>query len=96
MENSDSKQITLPVEWNFGNIANKYATNMLIQAGENEFFLSFFEIAPPILFSSEDENKIDSLKAECVARIIVSKDKMRAFVDAMQKSVEDNIPSFED
>ncbi len=89
MENPEPKEFELPIEWNFGDLLNRYATNMLIQRGENEFYISFFEITPPLLFSPADHGKIKSVKANCVARIVIAKDKLQSFIDALQQSVVD-------
>ena len=52
-----------------------------MQHTENEFILSFFEAEVPILLGTPDENlarlqSIGSVKAHCVARIIVSPNRM--------------------
>jgi len=89
MENLEPKEFQLPIDWDFGDLASRYATNMLIQKGENEFYISFFDITPPLLFSPEDHDKVKSVKANCVSRIIIAKDKLQSFIDALQQSVID-------
>ncbi|MFQ5779444.1 MAG: hypothetical protein ACE5HN_01500 [Nitrospiria bacterium] len=77
------------------NFTRRYATNMLIQHGENEFLISFFETYPPTFLVSpmdvEAKKKIDdlkSVKANCIASIIVSDEKMPSFVKAMNDAYE--------
>lgn len=92
IENGDT--INIPLRWHIpDNIVSRYATNMTIQEGENEFIISFFEVIPPILLGPPDARakKIKDLKeinAECVARVIVAADKLPSFIDAMQSNLE--------
>jgi len=65
-----------------------YATNMLVQVSDQEFYLSFFEATPPIMFRPEDADKLEGVRAECIARIIVSPDRMAKFVDVMQQQLD--------
>lgn len=88
MENSNPKMGGIPVNWDFGSTSSKYATNLLVQSGENEMFLAFFEIRPPLAFNKDELATVDAVTAECVGRIIVSADKMQSFIDAMQKNLD--------
>ncbi len=65
-----------------------YAHHMMIQPGEHEVLLSFFEIVPPAV-SFENEEQLKKLQdvgvsAECVARITIAKDRFPGFVKAMK------------
>ncbi len=72
-----------------------YAHHMMIQPGEQEVLLSFFEVIPPPAFA-QDEEQVKKLQeigvvAECVARIIIARDRFPSFARAMQdilKAVE--------
>jgi hypothetical protein len=67
-------------------IVGKYAHQMVVQTLENEVILSFFEVVPPfVLGSDEDQEKLAAagIRAECVARIIFAKNRLPAFVKAM-------------
>lgn len=70
-----------------------FATNLLIQQGEHEMILSFFEIQPPFLIGTADENlallKKVGLRADCMARITISKERFEGFADAMKKAATD-------
>lgn len=83
-----------PIEWNVSeDCVARYATNMVVQRSENEFFISFFEIKPPLLLGSVEEinakaKQIKAVQANCVAQIIVAADKMPSFVEALQKNLE--------
>jgi hypothetical protein len=72
-----------------------YAHHMMVQPGEHEVLLSFFEVIPPPNFA-QDEGQLKKLKeigivAECVARITIAKDRFPSFAKAMHdilKAVE--------
>jgi len=96
---SENEQgIAVPIEWCYpDNIISGYATNVIVQHTEHEFILSFFEVRPPILLGSSEELKekalhIKSIKAECVARIIVSAERMPNFVRVLQ----DNLSKYQE
>jgi hypothetical protein len=84
----------LPIEWYFpGDITSRYATNLVVQSTEHEFTISFFEIRQPILLGDPEDRKaqleqIKSIRAECVARIIVAGERMAEFVDVLQKRLD--------
>jgi hypothetical protein len=88
MANPQDETAGPPIEWDFGTVQGHYATNVVVQPGENELFISFFQIRPPLLFTPDDRASLASIKADCVARAIVSLDKMPSFIEAMQKSMK--------
>lgn len=61
---------------------------MLVQAAEQEFYLSFFEIQPPIILSPEDVGAIENVRAECIARIIITPERMAKFIEVMQQQLD--------
>jgi hypothetical protein len=81
-ERSDSERMPVPLEFCVSDeLVSRYATNFVVQHTENEFILSFFEAEVPILLGTAEENlaqlqSIGSVKAHCVARIIVSPNRM--------------------
>lgn len=89
----DHEGVNVPLDFHIPkDIISRYATNMTIQPGENEFIISFFEVIPPMLLGTPEERarKIKSLKevrAECVARVIVAADKLPSFIEAMQTNL---------
>jgi hypothetical protein len=68
-----------------------YAHHMLVQQGEFEVILSFFEVTPPILVEQIAEaDRIKFLQetgliAECVARVTIAKDRFPGFAQALQQ-----------
>lgn len=86
-------KIQVPIEWHISeNIDSKYATNLIIQHSEHEFIIDFFEMRHPWILGAPDRvreqrEKLESVRAECVARIIVSPDRMQEFINAMQANL---------
>ena len=82
----------IPIEWHISDsIVARYATNMAVQHTDREIILSFFEIIPPLIFTSQDQEVLQSLKsirANCVARIIVSPERMQKFIDVLQENLD--------
>ena len=81
------------IEWHIPEgIVSKYATNMVVQHSDQEFILSFFELQPPIIFGTpQDLEKLDaasSIRAECIARVIVSTERMPRFIEVLQATVQ--------
>jgi len=68
-----------------------YATNIVLQQMEYEVLVSFYEIQPPLLLpeSNEAENlailKKTGMRADCVAKVIISKERFGAFADVMRQ-----------
>lgn len=83
--------LNLQIDWKVPeNIVRRYATNMVVQTGENEIFVSFFETVPPLFIGSPEEieqqaSKTKTIPANCVAAIVISPEKIPSFVDALQE-----------
>jgi hypothetical protein len=89
----DSHEKLVPVEWHIPEgIVSRYASNMVVQNTGQEFIVSFFELFPPLVFGTpsdlEKAAQIESIRAECIARIIVSVDRMPKFIEALQTNLE--------
>src|SRR3954451_1647345 len=57
-------------------VVSRYANIFSIQLLEGNYVLSFFEARPPVILSAPETQaevmaKVDSIPAECVARVIV-------------------------
>lgn len=100
MTNNNEKGV--PVRWNISeNIVARYATNMVIQQLENEVLISFFEIKPPIILGSPEQiqkqlEELGSVNADCVAQIIVAKNKMPNFIEALESNFKKSLENKED
>jgi len=86
-------KVQVPIEWHISeDLDSKYATNLVIQHSEHEFIIDFFEMRHPLILGNpqqvrEQREKLESVRAECVARIIVSPDRMQEFIDAIQANL---------
>lgn len=89
MADQDLERNGIPIKWDFGDVRSVYATNLVVQAGEGDIFVAFFEIRPPIMFSEADREGITSVTAQCVARVVISPDRMQGFIDAMQRNLNE-------
>lgn len=93
-KDNQKEPIAFPIEWNVSDdVVARYATNMLVQKGENEFIISFFETKPPLILGTPDEinkrvNDLKSIKANCVSQIIIAAEKMPSFIEALQSSLK--------
>jgi hypothetical protein len=93
-EQEEKETLPIPIEWHFPeSLASRYATNLVVQSTEHEFVISFFEMRQPIVLGSAEDRKaqleqIKSVRAECVARIIVAAEKMPEFVKVLQVRLE--------
>src|SRR5205085_12361404 len=71
-----------------GRMPTVYAHHMIIQPGDYEVTLSFFEVIPPLVTDGEDQLNLlreVGIVAECVARITVAKDRFAGFARAIQQ-----------
>jgi hypothetical protein len=91
----------LLIEWHVPeNLKSNYATNMVVQYTGEEFVISFFEVKPPIILGSPEEiksalPKLESVRAECLAQIIVSPKRMKKFIKAMQTHLDQVLSNIE-
>jgi hypothetical protein len=86
--------VSVPIELDFpASLISRYANHFIIRTGEQECTLSFFEVIPPTIVGEPEEvrervKEIKSVRAECVARIIVAKDAVPSIIEAMQNHLE--------
>jgi hypothetical protein len=69
-----------------GGMLSVYCDQLIIQNTFNEFTLSFFQLIQPVIIKPEDLEKAETVDAQCVARIIVSPNKMGEFVDVINQN----------
>jgi hypothetical protein len=88
------RKAVLPLEWHVPeSLECQYATNLVVQHTDHEFIISFFKVAPPLVVGEPEEVKaqleqVESVRAECVAQVIVAAGRMPEFVDAFQRNLE--------
>ena len=74
-----------------------HANQVIIQHTESEFIVSFFEVLPPVLSPdvsrrTKEMERIKSIRAQPVARIVMAPDRAREFIAAFIE----NLRSFEE
>lgn len=91
----EGETFQLPVEWVIPEeTTGSYATHIVVQHSDKEFILNFFEIRMPIFSNLSKEqkleklNEMESIKANCVSRIVVSPDRMENFVEVLKRNLE--------
>ncbi len=78
----------IPMVWKLpDDLLSGYATNMLVQTGEQELFISFFEIQHPVMLVPEDINKLESVNLECIAKIVITPERLATFIEVLQKQL---------
>ncbi len=93
-EQAFSQNVNLPIKWHVPeSIQSRYATHVIVQAGQHEFIISFFETQLPFLMGQPEENKakleqMEAIQAECVGRIIVAAEEFPSIIQAMQTTLE--------
>jgi len=76
------------------NIESKFVNHVIVQNQKDYFTLSFFEtVLPPILGESEEERKnslekIKSIDAKCIARFIITPEKIAQIANAIQENIK--------
>ena len=94
MTDREPEAVALRLEWHVPeDMACQYATNLVVQQSEHEFIISFFNAPPPILIGSPEEirdqlQQLGSVRADCVARIIVASSRMPEFVQVLQDGLK--------
>lgn len=93
MDEKPIEKIMIPIEWYVPEgLKSQYVTNMVIQHTDEEFIMSFFEMKTPIILGSPEKIKstfehMQTVRAECVSRIIVTPKRMVEFIKVMQKNL---------
>ena len=81
---SKIKKYGTTIEWHTpeGQIT-PFATHMVVQIIENEFKISFFEVKPSILLD-DLEPLPDKVRADCVASVFVTENRLSQFIEVLQ------------
>jgi len=80
-------------------LVTRYATNITVQHTDAEFIISFYEVVPPVLLGTPEENRaaieeLGAVEAICVARIAVPAARMVGFVKAIAENYENYMRRF--
>ena len=94
MEEKKEIMVKVPIEWYVSeDIKSQFATNMIVQHTAEEFLISFFEMEQPLLLGNQDEIKskletIGTIRAKCIARIVVTPQRIKNLLKHMTKNFE--------
>ena len=90
----ESQQIaSVPIKWLGSPAPSIFANQMIVQADANDFYLSFFEITPPLVIGeneSEQKKQIEAMggvEARLVARLVINAQRMETFAGAIMQTV---------
>jgi hypothetical protein len=90
MAEPESEQtINVAIEWHVGDtLTSQYANHLLVQRTPQEVFLSFFELVPPLVVGTAEEQlaqmqTLARVRAECVARIVIPVSSLEAVTTAL-------------
>ena len=92
MASAKADEFILPIEWHVPeDVTGSYATNIVVHHTDNEFIIHFFEVQPPLVVGSPQEvrselEQVKSVRANCVARVIVSPARMPDFINTLQEN----------
>jgi Protein of unknown function (DUF3467) len=93
-EQKEPEGIALRVDWHIPDgTQSLYANNVLVQAGQYEITISFFEAQIPVLLGQPEENRrkleeLGSVRAELVSRIVVSPEILPVLIKALETGLE--------
>ena len=74
-------------------LKSNFVVHLVVQHQIDSFILSFFEVWPPVVLGETDEDKqaaldsLESVEAKCVARLVVTPNKMREFLAVMNTNL---------
>jgi hypothetical protein len=86
--------VSLRIDWQIPEGAKShYANNVLVQAGQYEIIISFFEAQIPVLLGEPEENRrkleeLGSVRADLVSKIVVPPEFVPALINALQTGIE--------
>lgn len=82
------RHVRLPLKWHVpDDIVSRFATNLVVQTLEDAFKLSFFEAKPEIRLQKTAAIPRD-VRADCVACIIISPEKLPSIIQVLQRQLD--------
>lgn len=77
-------QAGIPIEWNLPeSLITPFATNTVVQAGDNVVKIFFFQVKPPLRID-KSEPPPSKVRADCVASVIMTPDKLPKIIKILQ------------
>ena len=94
VEQEPSDGITLPIEWHVPDtVQNRYVHNVIVQPGNHEITLFFFETQIPPFVGPPEANreyllKQGSVRFECVSKMTVAPQLVPEIIKALQVGLD--------
>jgi len=85
------EKVPSPGNWDFSEgIPSRYANNMIVQAGQCEAIISFFETQLPIVVGNRKNigKQIEKLRLDCVGKISVPPQLLPVLIKALKSGLE--------
>jgi hypothetical protein len=78
-------------------LKSNFVESFVVQHTKDHFILSFFEVWPPVIIGTPEVQKkeleaLNEVEAKCIARIVVTPERMKAFA----RIVQQNLKAFEE
>jgi len=92
-ESPEPNVIAMRLEHHFpDSVVTRFASEVAIQPDRGGCYFSFFEVVPPVLTGTPEENKdrlrkMESIRAECVARVFVASYKLPEILALLQSVI---------
>jgi len=81
VEEDEKKDTIIPIDWHVPEgVMTPFATNMLVQTIETEF--------KPAIRLNKSDPLPESVRADCVASVIISANRLPKFVEVLQLQVD--------
>lgn len=93
-EGQSSQGVSLPIDLHVSDtIHNQYIHNVIVQPGQHEITLFFFEAHIPPLVGSPEENREyllqkGSIRFECVSKLVVAPQLVPEIIKALQVGLD--------
>lgn len=88
-KDGEVESVEVPIDFvisdGFGLLYSDYA---FVQSTADEFIISFFQGAHPLVKSREEAEKLEAIRAYCVARIVLSPAQMRKLRTALLSNLD--------
>lgn len=98
MPESQGKPIT--INWEIpSDVVAQYTNNFVVQHTPDAFFLSFYQIRPPIILGTPEErqkqlDQIDSANARFLTQVAMSPAQMAQLIKGLQENLDKYLKTF--
>lgn len=91
---SEPERRNIPIRFTISDdVKTMYANNVIVNhTPEGDFYLSFFEVLPPIVIGDAEQvrhaiNSIDYVEAKCLTRIVINADRVKGLIAALVQNM---------